>query len=138
MRGTLRWARADLRARRGQAALTIGVVAGVVAALVVAIMLLEGSLNPWRGLFERTHGADVLVYFSGPGPSSNTQGRLGLMPGIEAVAAPYQAASATLEQGATKFWGPGHRAGPPLRCLRCPRRWWWWVPGYVPGSRTGR
>ena len=31
MRGTLRWARADLRARRGQALLTVGVVAGMVA-----------------------------------------------------------------------------------------------------------
>ena len=29
MRGTLRWVRADLRARRGQALLTVGVVAGV-------------------------------------------------------------------------------------------------------------
>ena len=33
MRGTLRWARADLRGRRGQVLLTIGVVAGMVAAL---------------------------------------------------------------------------------------------------------
>ena len=64
MRATFRWTRADLRARRGQALLTIGVVAGVVAALVIATMLLEGAVNPWKGLFARTHGADLMVYLS--------------------------------------------------------------------------
>ena len=63
MRGTLRWARADLRARRGQALLTVAVVAGVVAALFLATMLLQGAVNPWQQLFARTHGADVLIYF---------------------------------------------------------------------------
>ena len=63
MRGTLRWARADLRARRGQALVTIAVVAGVVAALFLATMLLQGAVNPWQQLFARTRGADVLVYF---------------------------------------------------------------------------
>ena len=47
MRGSLRWTRADLRAHRGQSVLTVAVVAGVVAALVLATMLLEGALNPW-------------------------------------------------------------------------------------------
>ncbi len=51
MRGTLRWARADLRARRGQALTTIAVVAGVVTALFLAIMLLQGppcvSTHAW-------------------------------------------------------------------------------------------
>ena len=46
MRGTLRWARADLRARRGQALVTIAVVAGVVTALFLATMLLQGAVNP--------------------------------------------------------------------------------------------
>jgi hypothetical protein len=45
MRGTLRWARADLRARQGQALTTIAVVAGVVAALFLAIMLLQGAVR---------------------------------------------------------------------------------------------
>ena len=49
MRGTLRWARADLRSRRSQALLTIGVVAGVVAALFLATMLLVGSVALARG-----------------------------------------------------------------------------------------
>ena len=98
MRGTLRWARADLRARRGQALITIAVVAGVVAALFLATMLLQGAVNPWQQLFARTRGADVLVYFTN---GTNTT-ELRSMPGIKAVAPPYQAASATLEQGAVK------------------------------------
>ena len=95
MRGTLRWARADLRARRGQALLTVGVVGGVVAALFFAVVLLQGAVNPWQQLFDRTRGADVLIYFAN---GTNT-GDLYLMSGAQAVARPYQTASATLEQG---------------------------------------
>jgi putative ABC transport system permease protein len=98
MRGTLRWARADLRARRGQALITIGVVAGVASALFLAIMLLQGAVNPWQQLFARTHGADVLIYFQN---GTNTT-ELHSVPGVQAVAPPYQAASATLEQGPVK------------------------------------
>jgi putative ABC transport system permease protein len=98
MRGTLRWARADLRARRGQALITIAVVAGVVAALFLATMLLQGAVNPWQQLFARTRGADVLVYFA----SGTNTTELRSVPGVQAVAQPYQAASATLEQGAVK------------------------------------
>jgi putative ABC transport system permease protein len=98
MRGTLRWARADLRTHRGQALLTIGVVAGVAAALLLATMLLQGALNPWQQLFSRTHGADVLVYFQN---GTNTR-ELSSLPGVQQVGQPYQAASATMEQGPVK------------------------------------
>ncbi|MBV9380657.1 MAG: FtsX-like permease family protein [Streptosporangiaceae bacterium] len=98
MRATLRWARADLRARRGQAILTAGVVAGLVAALVLATMLLEGTTNPWRGLFTRSHGADVLVYLT----HGTRASELSSLPGVQQVAGPYQTASATLEQGAVR------------------------------------
>jgi len=98
MRGTLRWARADLRARRGQAALTVGVVGGVVAALVLATMLLEGAVNPWKGLFARTHGADLILYLSNGTNTSKLDG----LPNIRAVSGPYPTAPATLEQGAVK------------------------------------
>jgi putative ABC transport system permease protein len=98
MRGTLRWARADLRARRGQALVTVAVVAGVVAALFLATMLLQGAVNPWQQLFARTRGADVLVYFQN---GTDTK-ELRFVAGIEQIAKPYQAASATLEQGAVK------------------------------------
>jgi len=98
MRGTLRWVRADLRARRGQALVTVVVAAGVVTALVVATMLLEGAINPWRGLFARTHGADVVVYFSYGTDTAKLSG----LPGVRAVDGPFQAAPATLEQGPVK------------------------------------
>ena len=98
MRGTLRWARADLRARRGQALLTVGVVAGVVAALILATMLLQGAVNPWQQLFDRTRGADVLISFTN---GTNTSD-LHSLPGVQAVAPPYQAASATLKQSAVR------------------------------------
>ena len=98
MRGTLRWARADLRARRGQALITVAVVAGVVAALFLATMLLQGAVNPWQQLFARTRGADVLVYFAS---GTDTQ-ELRYLAGVEKIGQPYQAASATLEQGPVK------------------------------------
>ena len=83
MRGTLRWARADLRARRGQALLTVGVVAGVVAALVLATMLLEGAINPWQGLFAATRGAQVWLRLS---PGSDVSQLPYRVPGITAMA----------------------------------------------------
>jgi putative ABC transport system permease protein len=95
MRGTLRWARADLRARPSQALLTVGVVAGVVAALVLATMLLQGAVNPWQQLFARTNGADVLIYFQNGTDTSE----LSSVPGTRQVGQPYRAAAATLEQG---------------------------------------
>ena len=98
MRGTLRWIRADLRAHRSQSAVTVAVIAGVVAALVLAVTLLAGALNPWQALFDRTRGADVLVYLAGG--TQTTQ--LRAIPGVTAVAAPYDAASANLVQGAQK------------------------------------
>jgi putative ABC transport system permease protein len=97
MRGTLRWARADLRAHRGQALLTIAVVGGVAAALFLATMLLQGAFNPWQQLFARTHGADVLVYFQNGTDTSELRSLRGVQ-----VGQPYQTASATLEQGAVR------------------------------------
>ena len=94
MRGTLRWARADLRARRGQALLTIGVVGGVVAALFLASTLLQGALNPWQQLFARTHGADVLVFFQNGTDTSE----LGSLPGVQ-VSQPYQSRVSDAQAG---------------------------------------
>ena len=99
MRGTLRWIRTDLRAHRAQSAVTVAVIAGVVAALVLAVVLVEGALNPWQQLFARTDGADLLVYVSDGTPVAPLSG----LPGVKAVGVPYEAASATLTQGAEKF-----------------------------------
>ncbi len=95
---TLRWVRADLRARRVQAILTVAVVAGVVAALLLAAMLLEGTTNPWQGLFARTHGADVMLRFG----YGTDLAKLDALPGVTGVGTPSTIASATLEQGATE------------------------------------
>ncbi|HZR48607.1 MAG TPA: FtsX-like permease family protein [Streptosporangiaceae bacterium] len=94
MRGTIRWARADLRARHGQALLTIGAVAGVVAALVLATMLLKGAVNPWQALFARTHGADMVVYLKFP--PGQAPAELGSVSGVQEAGGPYQTAPATL------------------------------------------
>ena len=94
----MRWIRADLRAHRSQSTVTVAVIAGVVAALVLSVMLLEGALNPWQELFDRTSGADVLVYLADGTPVS----QLRAIPGVTAVAAPYDFAPATLVQGARK------------------------------------
>jgi putative ABC transport system permease protein len=96
---TLRWVRADLRARRVQAILTVAVVAGVVAALLLAAMLLEGTTNPWQGLFARTHGADVMIRFG----YGTDLAKLDDLTGVTRVGTPSTIASATLEQGATEF-----------------------------------
>ena len=96
MHGTLRWVWADLRARRGQAILTVGVVAGVVAALILAALLLAGTTNPWQGLFARTRGADVVIRFA----HGTDLAKLAVLPGVTAVGAPSVIAPATLEQGA--------------------------------------
>ena len=95
---TWKVAQADLRARRGQALITVVVVAGVVASLLLATMLLQGAVNPWQQLFARTRGADVLIYFQN---GTNTK-ELRYVAGIREIGKPYQAASATLEQGAVR------------------------------------
>jgi putative ABC transport system permease protein len=94
----LRWARADLRARRGQGLITVGVCAGVVTALVLAAMLLEGAINPWQGLFARTHGADMMVYLSyetSSGSVVNTR-PLARLPDVRGMTGPWAFSPATL------------------------------------------
>jgi putative ABC transport system permease protein len=117
MRGTLRWARADLRARRGQALITVAVVAGMVAALFLATTLLQGAVNPWQQLFTQTRGADVLIYFQN---GTNTTD-LRFLSGVQAVGQPYQAASATLEQGAVRSQVELRAMTPALPAMSAPR-----------------
>ena len=117
MRGTLRWARADLRARQGQALITVAVVAGMVAALFLATTLLQGAVNPWQQLFTQTRGADVLIYFQN---GTNTTD-LRFLSGVQAVGQPYQAASATLEQGAVRSPVELRAMTPALPAMSAPR-----------------
>ncbi|MFG2073686.1 FtsX-like permease family protein [Nonomuraea maritima] len=86
-----RWIKADLRARKGPAALTVLAVAGIVAALITAVTLLEDGTNPWRTLFAQTDGAHVWLYTKDGPPAS-----LGGIDGVAEIAGPYRSAPVTV------------------------------------------
>ncbi|MEO3871812.1 FtsX-like permease family protein [Nonomuraea sp. B12E4] len=92
-----RWVRADLRARKGQAVLTVLAVAGIVAALITAATLLEDGTNPWRSLFAQTDGAHVWLYTDG-----SPQADLGAIDGVTATAGPYRSVPVTVAQNGKK------------------------------------
>ena len=91
MHATLRWIRADLRTRAGQALLSVGVVAGVVTALILSATLLAGAMDPWHGLFTRSNGAHIWVHVR-PGTDVETLARLD---GVSGMTGPYTTAAAT-------------------------------------------
>ncbi|MEO3804272.1 FtsX-like permease family protein [Nonomuraea sp. B1E8] len=88
-----RWIKADLRARKGQAVLTVLAVAGIVAALITAATLLEDGTNPWRSLSAQTDGAHVWFY-TGDSPEV----ALGGIDGVTQIAGPYRSAPVTVGQ----------------------------------------
>jgi putative ABC transport system permease protein len=96
---TLRWIRADLRARRGQAIAVLLVVAGVVTALLLSAALLEGASNPWQGLFSATKGAQIWLRLSA---SSHPAVLPSQIQGITGMAGPYQSAAADIVKGNQK------------------------------------
>ncbi|GAA3120959.1 FtsX-like permease family protein [Streptosporangium carneum] len=92
LRASARWIRADLRARRGQALLTVLAVAGIVTALITSATLLEDGTNPWRGLFTESRGAHVWIH-TRDAPDVAALSRL---QGVVRVAGPYRAAPVML------------------------------------------
>jgi putative ABC transport system permease protein len=88
---TIRWIRADLRTRPGQALLSVSVVAGVVTALILSITMLAGAMDPWRGVFARSNGAHVWIH-AHPGTDLTP---LSHMAGVTGTSGPYQTAPAT-------------------------------------------
>ncbi|NUR83305.1 MAG: ABC transporter permease, partial [Nonomuraea sp.] len=94
-----RWIRADLLARRGQAALTVLAVAGIVAALIAAATLLEDGTNPWRSLFAQTNGAHVWLYTTQDPPPVD---KLRRIDGVIDAAGPYRTAPITVVQNGKK------------------------------------
>ncbi|MBO3744595.1 ABC transporter permease [Streptosporangiaceae bacterium NEAU-GS5] len=90
--GAGRWVRADLRARRGEAFLTVLAVAGIVAALIVGATLLEDGTNPWRGLSARGHSAHVWIHTK----DTPDVAALKALDGVSELAGPYRTAPATL------------------------------------------
>jgi putative ABC transport system permease protein len=103
MRAAWRWVSSDLRAHWGQAIFTAAIVAGVVASLVLAAMLLEGANSPWLGLYDQTHGPDVVVYLAARTPAD----RLATLPGVREASPPVAAGTATLEQAGIATPGAG-------------------------------
>jgi putative ABC transport system permease protein len=93
VRATLRWIRADLRARPGQALAVALVVAGVVTALLLSAALLQGATNPWQGLFTASRGAQIWLRLA---PGSDLAGIRDRVHGISGVAGPYPAVPATV------------------------------------------
>jgi putative ABC transport system permease protein len=98
VRAALRWVVADLRARRGQPALAVLSVAGIVTALLVSAALLVDGADPWRRLFGESHGAHVWVH---------TQDRPSMpvltgIDGVSDVAGPYRTVPVTSVQDGTK------------------------------------
>ena len=91
MHATLRWIRADLRARPGQAVLSVSVVAGVVTALILATTMLAGAMDPWKSVFARSDGAHVWIH-ARPGTDLTSLSHLG---GVTGVSGPFQTAVAT-------------------------------------------
>jgi len=94
-----RWIRADLRARKGQAALTVFAVAGIVAALITSVTLLEEGTNPWRSLFAQTEGAHVWFYTKADTPAVAATRDLD---GVVRTAGPYRSAPVTVVQDGDK------------------------------------
>ncbi len=91
---TIRWIRADIRARRGQAILSVCVVAGVVTALIMSVTLLAGALDPWKGLFHRSNGAHVWIH-ARPGTDLTP---LAHMDGVTGQSGPFETTVATAVQ----------------------------------------
>ncbi|MCW2939246.1 MAG: ABC-type transport system involved in lipoprotein release permease component-like protein [Actinomycetia bacterium] len=100
MRVTIRWIRANLHVRRTQALLSAGVVAGVVAALIVGLTLLQGTLDPWSGVFARSNGAHVWIYTN---PGTDLQ-PLASLDDVTALAGPFETASASVVQAGKRSW----------------------------------
>lgn len=95
MRATARWIRADLRASGARALAVAAVVACVVTTLLLSAGALQGATNPWQGLFAATRGAQIWLHLA---PGTDVASLRAQVPGVEAVAGPYQATAATLVQ----------------------------------------
>src|SRR5258708_11590151 len=81
-----------------------GVVAGVVAALLLSATLFEGAANPWRALFAQTNGAHILLRLRA---GTSTVPLAGLA-GVKQIARPYQATAATMTVGLGPQTTPVH------------------------------
>ncbi|MFJ2031215.1 ABC transporter permease [Streptosporangium sp. NPDC087985] len=131
VRASARWIRADLRARRGQALLTVLAVAGIVTALIASATLLEDGTNPWRGLFAESRGAHVWIHTK-DAPDVPALSRLH---GVVEVAGPYRTAPVmlTLDGKKSPVALRGMQATAPSVAAPLVREGRWLRPGDVEG-----
>jgi putative ABC transport system permease protein len=99
VRASLRWIRADLRARPGQALAAVAVVSGVVIGLLLSAALLQGATNPWQGLFTASRGAQIWLRL---GPGTDVAALRSRVGGISGVAGPYPSVAATVARGRSR------------------------------------
>ncbi|MEO3974727.1 FtsX-like permease family protein [Streptomyces sp. CAU 1734] len=92
MRAILRWAFADLRTHRGQAATLTLATAGITVAFLLSAALLQFAANPWQQLFTETRGSHVWLRLS---DGADTR-RLAKIDGVRSVSGPYATLSLTL------------------------------------------
>ena len=104
VRGALRWVRADLRVHRAQSAMTVAVIAGVVAALVLAVMLSRARSTPGSSCLTGPRARTRSSTSPGPRPS-----QLHALPGVTGVAAPYDAARGDPGAGRAEVAGAAGR-----------------------------
>jgi putative ABC transport system permease protein len=95
VRAFLRWALADLRTHRGQAASLVLATAGITASLLISVALLVYAADPWQRLFTATNGAHVWLRTE-PGAQTSA---LSSLPGVTAVSGPFSTVAETVRSG---------------------------------------
>ncbi|MDH2390261.1 ABC transporter permease [Streptomyces sp. HNM0663] len=101
MRATVRWARADLRAHRGQAVFAVLASAGIIASLLLAVALSSYAANPWQRIFTQSKGAHVWLHTQA-GAGQDDAAALSRIDGVTGVAGPYRTGRAVLEAHGTR------------------------------------
>ncbi|KAB1144726.1 FtsX-like permease family protein [Streptomyces luteolifulvus] len=98
MRATARWARADLRANRGEALFIVVATAGIIASLLLAGALLQYAANPWQRVFTQSSGAHVWIH------TRTTEGanKLTDLDGVEGFAGPFPTTQTAAEHGGAR------------------------------------
>ncbi|MGW1977732.1 FtsX-like permease family protein [Streptomyces sp. NPDC001889] len=95
MRAILRWAAADLRTHRGQAATLTLATAGITAALLLSAALLQFAASPWQQLFTQTRGHHITLRLS---TGADPEG-LRRLDGVRSVSGPHPTAALTVAGG---------------------------------------
>ncbi|WP_267244774.1 ABC transporter permease [Streptomyces sp. PR69] len=101
MRATVRWARADLRAHRGQAVFAVLASGGIIASLLLAVALFSYAANPWQRIFTQSKGAHVWLHTQA-GAGQNDAAALSRIDGVTGVAGPYRTGRAVLQAHGTR------------------------------------